>query len=45
MRVCNFPLPFWVKRELLNPLTGGGIMSDSTYEEHGKDCPTWESKP
>ena len=39
---CEFPLPYWIKRELLHPLTGGGALANAVLKVTGEDCPTWE---
>lgn len=37
---CTFPLPMWVKRELLNPHVGGELADHLFNTEI--DCPTYE---
>lgn len=41
--VCGFPLPIWVRRELLNPLTGGGGLADTIKKSTRHQCTTWEA--
>ena len=39
---CHFPVPIWICRELLNPLTGGGELAMQVDPEHKHNCPTYE---
>lgn len=42
--ICQYPLPLWVHRELLNPLTGGGGLADTIKADVIHQCPTWEAR-
>lgn len=39
---CLFPLPDWVKRELHDPLRGGGALAATMRSDYGEDCATYE---
>ena len=36
--ICNYPLPFWVRREIKDP------MADYVTGDHGEDCSTYEDR-
>lgn len=39
--ICRFPLPFWVMRELHDPLAGHGPLVSVVHADtgHDYDCP------
>lgn len=40
---CQFPLPYWVLRELHHPYTGGALASVVGID-HGENCATFEQQ-
>jgi hypothetical protein len=42
--LCTWPLPEWIMRELLNPLTGGGPLSNAVRPDSGVHCLIWKER-
>lgn len=41
---CNFPLPVWIKRELLSPLVAGELADHMNAGYYGAGCPTYQPR-
>jgi hypothetical protein len=41
---CDFPLPIWVKREMLSSLLGGELADHVNGEYCYHNCPTYQPR-